>query len=165
MAPAVSAEGALANLVNKFVLFVDFHGVIHVGAPGPAWQENLRNFESIFREPLIIENVRIVLCGDWRRRYSWEKLREKFSPDIRPLVIDETPRLQATIGFRSHVEIYAWLKQHPEISDYKVFEWGGFSGEEPYLESALFFPGEKHMSVEMAQALQQIFLSKVVRPE
>jgi hypothetical protein len=80
---------------------------------------------------------------------------------VQPLIVGETPRLGPTIGFRSHVEIYCWLGTHPEISDYTVFEWNGFGGEEPYLESAVYFSGDRNLDAKRINALTSILVGTV----
>jgi hypothetical protein len=64
-------------------------------------------------------------------------VRRLFAPDLRERFVDVTPDAHGD-GYRSHVEINAWLAEHPEIADYVVLEGGHCWTRLPALESAVF---------------------------
>jgi hypothetical protein len=65
-------------------------------------------------------------------------VRRLFAPDLRDRFVGVTPDMAGSDGFRSHMEINAWLAEHPEIADYVVLEGGHCWTRLPALESAVF---------------------------
>jgi hypothetical protein len=82
--------------------------------------------------------VLVVACGEWKRHLGLAGVRRLFAPDLRERFLGVTPDIVGTDGFRSHVEINAWLAEHPEIADYVVLEGGHCWTRLPALESAVF---------------------------
>jgi hypothetical protein len=73
----------------NLTLFLDFDGVVH---PQPCFRENvfcrLPLLEDVLRE---FSEVNIVISSSWREHYGLAELKDFFSQDIAPRVIDVTP--------------------------------------------------------------------------
>lgn len=71
------------------------------------------------------------------------------SENIAARIVDVTPEIENTDQFRTHVEIYAWLGEHPEIARYAVVEYGGHAPFPPKTEFGSFVhTGEVFSEVE-----------------
>ena len=63
-------------------LFLDIDGVLHPEGVGPELELcHLRNMETLLRE---FPQVLVVVSSAWRLESSFEELRQRFSPDMRP---------------------------------------------------------------------------------
>ena len=80
----------------------------------------------------------MVACGEWKRHLALAGVRQLFAPELRERFVGVTPDIDGSDGFRSHVEINAWLAEHPQIADYVVLEGGHCWTRLPALESAVF---------------------------
>jgi len=113
---------------GELILFLDIDGVLHSD-----WD---RDFVPFCKLPLVEQvlrehsHVNIVLSTSWRETDTLDALRELFSEDIRPRVIDVTPELDWLSHLRypcplsdtnRQSECEAWLienrtMQHPWIA-------------------------------------------------
>lgn len=77
-------------------LFLDFDGVLHshYGRDSALWTF-LPRFESVMRD---YPQALVVISSSWGDRRSIDELRELFSPDIRPRVIDKIRTVVTRIG-------------------------------------------------------------------
>ena len=99
-------------MASSAYIFMDFDGVTH------PWGEMedfrcLPLIESVVRE---FEEVRIVISSDWRMLFSLQKLKMRFSEDIRPRIAGVTPHMLPKHGAELHGlrerEAMLWLAQH-----------------------------------------------------
>lgn len=130
------AAGAHPTLVGARVLLLDADGVF-LRLPEARRLESIELFEAFLREPEV-EDLLVVACGEWKRHLGLAGVRKLFAPDLRERFAGVTPDIVGTDGFRSHVEINAWLAEHPQIADYVVLEGGHCWTRLPALESAVF---------------------------
>jgi hypothetical protein len=102
-------------------IFMDFDGVTH------PWGEvedfrSLPLIEAVVRE---FDEARIVISSDWRMLFSLQKLKLRFSEDIRPRIAGATPHMLPKHGAELHGlrerEAMLWLAQHE--SDIDVSAW------------------------------------------
>lgn len=104
-------------MASSAYIFMDFDGVTH------PWGEMedfrcLPLIESVVRE---FEEVRIVISSDWRMLFSLQKLKMRFSEDIRPRIAGVTPHMLPKHGAELHGlrerEAMLWLAQHNADKD------------------------------------------------
>jgi hypothetical protein len=91
----------------KFVLFLDFDGVLHPRTSGTMRLAPL--LEAFLR---CSPNVSVVISSSWRALYSLEELRTWFSDDVQHRFLSCTPRLPDGAGSRQR-EIEKWLSSNP----------------------------------------------------
>lgn len=98
-------------------IFMDFDGVTH------PWGEvedfrSLPLIEAVVRE---FDEARIVISSDWRMLFSLQKLKLRFSEDIRPRIAGATPHMLPKHGAELHGlrerEAMLWLAQHESNID------------------------------------------------
>jgi len=115
------------------ILFLDFDGVLH---PEPCYEVSnffifLPRLEAVLRD---FPSVKIVISSTWRLNHDLQSIREIFSIDISPRVIDVTPHwtsvpeLMDVIGYQRHAEIEAWLRK----SNAPWLQWVALD-DKPYL--------------------------------
>ena len=97
-------------------IFMDFDGVTHPWGEAEDFR-CLPLIEAVLRE---FEESRIVISSDWRMLFSLEKLRMRFSEDIRPRVLGVTPHILPRRGSElrglREQEAKMWLQRHtPDI--------------------------------------------------
>jgi hypothetical protein len=104
-------------MASNAYIFMDFDGVTH------PWGEMedfrcLPLIESVVRE---FEEVRIVISSDWRMLFSLQKLKLRFSEDIRERIAGVTPHMLPKHGAELHGlrerEAMLWLAQHNADKD------------------------------------------------
>jgi len=134
------------NLSGARVLILDADGVL-CRLPDGRELEGLPHLEDVLRSPEF-SDVLIVAAGNWKNVLSLESIRGIFSEDLQHRVVDTTPTIASSDQFRSHVEIFAWLGEHPEIASDLVLESASFGGCEPYLENAVFVPPDEVLDKE-----------------
>lgn len=106
--------------------------------------ESIELFEDFLREPEV-EDLLVVASGEWKRHLGLAGVRKLFAPELRERFVGLTPDIVGSDGFRSHVEINAWLTEHPEIADYVVLEGGHCWTRLPALESAVFVDRQRRI--------------------
>lgn len=99
----------MTNLQKKFLIFLDFDGVLHSN------NRNSTLFEhgGILEKALTpyIEDINIILSTSWRIDYPMEVLQSIFTDNLKDIIIDITPNHQG--GFDEggrYKEIKAWLE-------------------------------------------------------
>lgn len=143
-------------LTGKRVLILDADGVL-LRLPGGQALESVELLEDLLRDPELADVV-VVATGTWKRELGLAQIRRLFAEDLRGRFVDVTPEIEATDGFRPHVEINAWLAAHPEIADYVVLESGYYWTQFPALESAMFIhPPHGVLDAGQAEALMRLF--------
>lgn len=143
-------------LTGKRVLILDANGVL-LRLPGSEALESVELLEDLLRDPDLADVV-VVATGEWKRHMALGQIRGLFAEDLRSRFVDVTPEVEATDGFRPHVEIHAWLARHPEIADYVVLESGYHWSRLPALESAMFIhPPQGVLDERQAEALKRHF--------
>ena len=131
-------------LAGKRVLLLDADGVLRRLPDGEAL-EGLDRLEAFLREPEF-SDVLVVAAGEWKRHLQPGQIRGLFSPD----------------GFRSHVEIHAWLDAHPEIASGVVVESGCYWQQFPALECAVFVQSGAVLGQQDIDGVVGIFRSEAV---
>jgi len=96
---------------QKTYIFMDFDGVTHP-LGGVEDFRSLPLIEGVLRD---YDEAHIVISSDWRMLYSLPRLSGRFSPDVRPRVLDTTPQLFAhqeaeLYGLRER-EAMLWLSR------------------------------------------------------
>ncbi len=104
------------------ILFLDFDGVLH---PEPCYQQEelfcrLHILESVLYD---FPSVEVVISSTWRDTRTLAELKNLFSVDIAPRIIDVTPNwktlleLCETIGYTyiREVEITGWLRRTERV--------------------------------------------------
>ena len=130
------AQGPHPALTGARVLLLDADGVF-LRLPEASRLESIGLFEAFLREPEV-DDLLVVACGEWKRHLGLAGVRKLFAPDLRQRFVGVTPDILGSDGFRSHVEINAWLAEHSQIADYVVLEGGHCWTRLPALESAVF---------------------------
>ncbi len=110
--------------MHRFILFLDFDGVLHPHTSGTC--RHIPLLEDFLRKH---PRVQVVISSTWRFQYSLQELKEWFSEDLWDRIIDVTPEAAAGPGSRQH-EIELWLREHPAL------HWVALDDE-----AALFRPG------------------------
>jgi hypothetical protein len=105
------------NMLRPSYVFMDFDGVTH------PWGE-VENFrclpliESVLRE---FDEAQIVISSDWRMLFSLQKLKLRFSDDIRTRISGVTPHILPRRGSELHglreQEAMLWLRQRELSGD------------------------------------------------
>jgi hypothetical protein len=92
------------------ILFLDFDGVLHRHG---CWRdqhfEHLPNLEQVLRD---VPAVQVVISSTWRHAESLDRLRERFSSDLRHRIIGVTPSwrdLGISHGAARQRECEAWM--------------------------------------------------------
>lgn len=127
---------ATPRLSGQRILLLDADGVL-LRLPGGSRLESVDLLEEFLRESEFAD-VQVVAAGEWKRHLGVPGVRRIFAPDLRERFVGLTPDIPGTDGFRSHVEIHAWLAEHPDVMDYVVLEGGHCWPCFPALESAVF---------------------------
>ena len=117
-------------------MILDADGVL-IRLPDGRTLDGLDPLEAFLSLPAY-SDVLIVAAGEWKRYLSLAAIRRLFSEDLRERIVDTTPEVESTDMFRSHVEIYAWLDEHPEIGAYLVLESSAYATNEPCMDNASF---------------------------
>jgi hypothetical protein len=118
------------------VILLDADGVLR-RLPNGETLEGLEAFEGFLRQP-DFQDVLVVAAGEWKRHLSIVSIRKLFSDDIAPRIVEATPEIESTDQFRSHVEIYEWLRLHAQVETYAVLEYSGYAPNSPVPESGVF---------------------------
>jgi len=118
------------------ILLLDADGVL-LRLPDGNQLESVELLEDFLRQREFA-GLLVVAAGEWKRHLGLAGVRKIFAADLCERFVDLTPDIQGSDGFRSHVEINAWLAEHPEIADYVVLEGGHCWPHLPALESAVF---------------------------
>lgn len=126
------------SLRGARVIILDADGVLR-RLPDGETLEGLMAFEEFLRLPQF-QDVLVVAAGEWRRSLTIHRIRELFSEDVAARIVDVTPEIENTDQFRTHVEIYAWLGEHPEIARYVIVEYSGQAPLSPVTECGSFVP-------------------------
>ncbi|BEU98660.1 hypothetical protein ACDW_43660 (plasmid) [Acidovorax sp. DW039] len=97
------------------ILFLDFDGVLH-----PEHCHGSRHFCCL---PVLEDTLRqvpqwqVVISSTWRLQKPFDQLRDRFSKDIAPRVIANTPRFNTLddvpstlVSYEREAECHAWLK-------------------------------------------------------
>lgn len=114
----------MTTIGESVVLFLDFDGVLHPRGGAAAGDRFSKRdaLEALLREPDMLHVV-IVISSTWREAYSLKSLAGMFAEDIRPRIIDVTPMLDAgATDYSRYREIKAWLRDHPEISQWVALD-------------------------------------------
>jgi len=152
------APGTHPVLTGARIVLLDADGVF-LRLPAAKELECLELFEDFLRESDFAD-VQVVAAGQWKSHIGLEGVRKLFADDLGERFVDVTPDIDGSDGFRSHVEIHAWLAAHPEIADYVVLESGHFWPRLPALESAVFVdPGRGVLGSLEVEALARHFRS------
>lgn len=146
---------AMRDLTGRRLLLLDADGVLLRLPEGEAL-EGLEVLEGLLREPALAD-VLVVATGEWKRHLDLAALRGLFADDIARRIVGVTPEVEASDGFRPHVEIHAWLAAHPEIADYVVLESGDFWPRPPVLESAVFVTPGQVIGAQEVELLEKAF--------
>lgn len=88
------------------ILFLDFDGVLHPLSPQGmprAPFSRLPLLEDVLRE---FRSVRVVLTTAWRHSLTLEQLREVFSKDIAPRIVDATPAISRSATLYEEVRSF-----------------------------------------------------------
>jgi hypothetical protein len=120
------------------VILLDADGVLR-RLPHGDTLEGLKVFEGFLRQPEF-QDVLVIAAGEWKRHLSIVSIRKLFSDDIAPRIVEATPEIEHTDQFRSHVEMFEWLRLHPDIGVYAVLEYSGYAPNSPVPESGTFVP-------------------------
>ena len=99
------------------IIFLDFDGVLHsIQAEEGEGFQHIPALEAVLRDH---PSVNIVITSSWRYHENLEQLRLRFSPDIRPRIIDVTPTLEPTWQqFARFLEISAWIEKNDYYGDW-----------------------------------------------
>lgn len=127
-----------SSFIAARVIILDADGVLRRLPDGEAL-EGLDAFEHFLRQP-DFQDVLVVAAGEWKRFLSIGKIRRLFSEDVAPRIVEATPEIEGTDRFQSHVEIFEWLRIHPEIESYAVVEYSGYAPNSPVPECGAFVP-------------------------
>lgn len=104
--------------LDPVFLFLDFDGVLHRFFPvrGDDDADNAHfAFLPAFEEAVrgCTRPVKIVITSTWRRKYSLDEIRTRFSPDIAQIIVGVAPRIEGGNGPGGRlVEVLAWLKSN-----------------------------------------------------
>lgn len=117
------------------IIFLDFDGVIRIPVPtgGPNIEAEFCGDRMKRVANLTLETgARIVISSDWRMRYDWAGIAALLEPNIpRGLMHRDwmTPTLTIApddsnleIPPPRGAEIVTWLAQHPEVTEFAVFD-------------------------------------------
>ncbi len=88
------------------ILFLDFDGVLHPLSPQGmprAPFSRLPLLEDVLRE---FRSVRVVLTTAWRHSLTLDQLREVFSKDIAPRIVDATPAVSRSATLYEEVRSF-----------------------------------------------------------
>lgn len=95
----------------KFI-FLDFDGVLHsnYGKDSALWS-HLPRFEAVLRD---YPDASVVISSSWADGRNIEQLREFFSPDIRPRIVDKVQTVRRRIhGYGDRGRACAlWARRH-----------------------------------------------------
>lgn len=129
-------SAASLQFCDARILIVDADGVFR-RLPNGKELEGIDAFSEFLRQPQCLD-VLIVAAGHWKDVLPIQRIREFFSDDIASRIIDVTPTIESTDQFTGHVEIFAWLEEHPEIKGYVVLESSVQAPLPPVVECGVF---------------------------
>lgn len=137
------------------VVILDADGVLRRLPDGDSL-DRIPALEALLLRPEFAD-VLIVAAGTWKDCLTLQQMRKLFSDGLCNRIVGATPSIQSVDECRSHVEIHAWLEEHPEIGDYMVLESGAFWTQFPALESAMWVPfgsvlGERALEVDLLES-------------
>jgi len=92
----------------KFVVFLDFDGVLHPGTTGTMRLAGA--LEALLEK---YPDVRIVISSSWRMGETLDELRGWFSPSIASRIIGVTPVLAPSLRAVRQAEAESWLGANP----------------------------------------------------
>jgi hypothetical protein len=109
----------------RFVLFLDFDGVLHPGTSG-----TMRLIPALEQLLACYPDVVVVISSTWRMSESLDELRAWFSPEFASRIISVTPVLDQGQSAARQAEAEAWLTENATAHYCAVDD-----------ETALFRPG------------------------
>lgn len=95
----------------RFVLFLDFDGVLHPGTSG-----TMRLVRELERLLTRYPDVVVVISSSWRMGESLEELRAWFSPEFASRIISVTPVLDQGQPAARQAEAEAWLAENATVA-------------------------------------------------
>lgn len=94
--------------MHRFILFLDFDGVLHPGTSG-----TFRHAPLLATYLDAYPFVRIVISSNWRFSESVDELKGWFAPSMASRIIGATPILAGGAEGSRQQEIEHWLAEHP----------------------------------------------------
>lgn len=154
------------------VIFLDFDGVIIHNVKMKCTNEEGRAFRAA--DPLCISllniliaatGAKVVISSTWRKHHKIEWIRAmlcrsgfKFPEEVISMTPDHTG-IEWTSYLRGN-EITAWLKLHPEVTNYVVLDDDGDNGPIPREKWVLIEDGWEKGGVQPDHILAALYLLK-----
>ena len=105
------------------IVFLDIDGVLNNVASAAEGVDIIPEKVILVRRLCEITGAEIVISSSWRIMYDLAHIRDVlYHTGLKQVqVIDETPRLNSIGSTRGH-EIQKWLDEHPEVTEYVIFD-------------------------------------------